>query len=78
MDEVFGFDRATAAEIRELQARLRGIKRVFRQKALMGFQRKGTWDEKWKAWNRLFPDLAFPSPGAIRKAIAYEKKKMHA
>ena len=74
-EESFALDKATARELRELQAKLRWIKRTFRRQMLMGFRPKGTWEEKWKTWNRLFPDLAFPSSGAMRKAESYQRRK---
>lgn len=74
-EEMFGFDRANASDIRELQAKFRQIKRDFRTKHLANFSGGKTWNERWRLWNRLFPDLAFPSADALRRAIAYQKTK---
>ena len=69
--QTFNIDQATASELRELQASQRQIKKYIRNGHLRSFSRGGTWKERWKAWNQTFPDLAFPSPGTMRKAKAY-------
>ena len=74
-EEIFGFDRATASEIRGLQADFRQIKRDIRANLLDNFSGGGTWAERWRIWNRMFPDLAFPSSDALRRAVAYRKPK---
>ena len=73
-DELVNTDQATASELREMTNYLRSIKRNRRSTFLLGFSGAGTWEERWKHWNQLFPVLAFPSPGAMRKAYSYAKK----
>ena len=74
-DDLVNPDLATASDLREMTNLLRLIKRKRRSFLLLGFQEEGTWKERWKAWNDLFPVLAFPSSEAMRKAYAYAKKE---
>ena len=73
-EETYHLDDATPREAKQLRASLRQIKKEFRRRLLTAFQLRRTWVEEWRRWNRLFPDLAFPSPGALRKAVAYQRK----
>jgi hypothetical protein len=76
---IFNEKQATAAELRELKARMRDIKRITRDCLLLAIPnaelRRGvTWDERWQKWNQRFPDFAFLTPGAFRKACGYAFK----
>ena len=64
----------TDSETFGIGAARRWIKRQFRDRLLRHFSKGETWDERWKAWNRMFPDLAFPSAGAMRHAKSYLEK----
>jgi hypothetical protein len=74
-ERAFQLDKATPSESRQLRVRLRRMKRDFYHNVLLNFQVGRPWKERWQNWNHLFPDLAFPSSDAMRKAISYEKQK---
>ena len=63
-----------ATELREQQQFLNWIQDDFKHSKLVGVPRDGTWEERWREWNRRFPDWAFPSAGAMRKSIEYWTK----
>ena len=71
----FQLDKATPSELRQLRDQLRRMKRDFYHNFLLNFQVDRPWKERWQNWNHLFPDLAFPSSEAMRKAVSYEKQK---
>ena len=75
IEETFGFDQATASEIRQLQASLRRIKREFRARLLRNYSGGKTWEERWRVWKQMFPDIVFPSADALRHATAYQNTK---
>ena len=72
--ELVNPDQATASELREMRNMLRLIKRNRRSFLLLRFPEEGTWRERWKDWNKLFPALAFPSHEAMRKAYSYARE----
>jgi hypothetical protein len=79
MPHIINEKEATAAELRELKARMGDIKRITRDRLLLSMlngklQREGTWDQRWRKWNQRFPDFAFPTSGALRKACEYAVK----
>ena len=67
-----------ATELREQQQFLTWIQNDFKHTKLVGFPRDGTWEERWREWNRRFPDWAFPSPEAMRKNVDYWEKSLQA
>jgi hypothetical protein len=71
----FQLDKATPSELRQLRVQLRRMKRGFYHNAPLNFQVDRPWKERWQNWNHLFPDLAFPSSEAMRKAVPYPKQK---
>jgi hypothetical protein len=71
----FQFEKATPSELRQLRIRFRRMTRNFYHNALLNFQIDRPWKERWQNWNHLFPDRAFPSSDAMRKAVSYEKQK---
>jgi hypothetical protein len=79
LPHIFNEKKATAAELRELKARMGDIKRVTRDRLLLAMVNAElwqgpTWDERWRKWNQRFPDFAFPTSGALRKACEYAVK----
>jgi hypothetical protein len=79
ISHIFNEQEAAAAELRELKARMRDIKRITRDCLLLAIPnaelRRGvTWDQRWQQWNQRFPDFAFLTPGAFRKACGYAFK----
>ena len=74
-ERAFQLDKATPSESRQLRVRLRRMKRDFYHNVLLNFQVDRPWKERWQNWNHLFPDLAFPSSDAMRKAVSYQKQK---
>ena len=71
----FQVDNASSSELKELALKMREIKRDFRRQLLLSLKRSGTWNETWKLWNRKYPDFYFPTPGALRKTVAYNLEK---
>jgi hypothetical protein len=71
----FQLDKATPSELRQLRDQLRRMKRDFYHNALLNFQVDRPWKERWQNWNHLFPDRAFPSSDAMRKAVSDQKQK---
>jgi hypothetical protein len=83
LPHIFNEKQATTAELRELKARMGDIKRITRDRLLLAMVnaelwQEPTWDERWQKWNRRFPDFAFPTPGALRKACEYAVKTREA
>ena len=76
-ESTFHLDQATASEVKELQTKLRQIKRGFRARLLRNFSLGRKWEDRWKLWNRMFPDLAFPSADAMRHAKDYLEKRRY-
>jgi hypothetical protein len=71
----FQFERATPSEAGQLRDQLGRMMRNFYHNALLNFQVDRPWKERWQHWNHLFPDRAFPSSDAMRKAVSYQKQK---
>jgi hypothetical protein len=71
----FQLDKGTPSELRQLRVQLRRMTRNFYHNVLLNFQVDRPWKERWQNWNHLFPDLAFPSSDAMRKAVSYQKQK---
>jgi hypothetical protein len=74
-ERAFQLDKATPSELRQLRDQLRRMKRDFYHNALLNFQVDRPWKERWQNWNHLFPDRAFPSSDAMRKAVSDQKQK---
>lgn len=79
LPHIFNEKQATASEIRVLKSKMQDIKRVTRNCLLLAMVNAElwqglTWDARWRRWNRLFPDFAFLTPGAFRKACGYAFK----
>ena len=70
----FNRDQETASESREFKEFFKKMKEDSLRAALLNFQTDGTWEARWKAWNRIYPDWAFPSKDAMRKKVAYLKR----
>ena len=68
-ESTFQFEKASPTEVRELQKSLANVKRSVRRKSLLSYRSGGTWKERWEKWNRLQPDMAFPTADAMRKAV---------
>ncbi len=71
----FQLDKATPTDLRQLRGQLGRMQRDFYHNVLLNFQVDRPWKERWQNWNHLFPDRAFPSSEAMRKAVAYQKQK---
>ncbi|MFQ6026323.1 MAG: hypothetical protein ACE5Q6_02285 [Dehalococcoidia bacterium] len=72
----FNEEEATAAERRALQAKVKETRKMFRDGLLLSVLEEEpwlgmTWEQRWQRWNRLFPDFAVPTAGALRKACDY-------
>ena len=83
LPHIFNEKGATATEFRELKARMGVIKRVTRDRLLLAIVNAElcqglTWDKRWRKWNQRFPDFAFPTPGALRKACEFAVKTREA
>ena len=74
-EETFDLDQATPSELRQIGISLRERKREFRNMFLKTFLIGMTWKDRWQEWNKMFPDLAFSSPDAMRKCQAYWKDR---
>jgi hypothetical protein len=71
----FQLDKATPTELRQLRGQLGRMQRDFYHNFLLNFQVDRPWKERWQNWNHLFPDLAFPSSEAMRKAVPVKTKR---
>ena len=68
----------SATEVREQQQFLTWIQHDVRHTKLINLPRDGTWEERWRQWNRRFPDWAFPTAEAMRKNVDYWDKSLRA
>jgi hypothetical protein len=79
-DTAYNLEQATPTEQRGLTRRIRTDKESLRIATLLRFDRANpseanTWEKKWRKWNQIFPDWAFPSWEAMRQAIRYQRDK---
>lgn len=73
---VFNENEATTSERKVMRMKLEDAKRTFNDCLLITVDRgeswRGvTWEERWRAWNRLYPDFEYPTKDALRKACKY-------
>ena len=68
------YNSASATELKQIMMQIGKINRTRRGALLPVYVDGNTWQEKWENWNKLFPELAFVSPDALRKYYTYEKQ----
>jgi hypothetical protein len=72
----FGLEHATPGVLRELK---RQYKELMTAEKRMGMyqmlRRRKTWKDRLEWWNGRYPDRAYHSTGALRKAVSYQMEK---
>ncbi|MFQ6031216.1 MAG: hypothetical protein ACE5Q6_27445, partial [Dehalococcoidia bacterium] len=68
LSHIFNETGATPSELKELQRKMRGIKRMWRDGLLLSVVdedqwQKLTWEQWWEKWNRQFPDYSYLTVG---------------
>jgi hypothetical protein len=76
-------EQASARELRGLRTKMQNIKRMIRDRLLLSVVEKRnwqglSWEQCWLRWNQLYPDFAFQTAGALRKACEYAVRNREA